>query len=81
MQLRWKAALNQAYGRKTQLEDMLVDCNQFHHLQAELDGWLAKVEQELDATLGQPQSLQHADTLLTQHEVCEMFTQPVTTSG
>ncbi|XP_025099293.1 dystrophin-like isoform X3 [Pomacea canaliculata] len=71
MQLRWKAALNQAYGRKTQLEDMLVDCNQFHHLQAELDGWLAKVEQELDATLGQPQSLQHADTLLTQHELLQ----------
>ncbi|KAK7483286.1 hypothetical protein BaRGS_00025453, partial [Batillaria attramentaria] len=67
----WDAALGRAERRKTQLDDMLLECRQFHQNYADLERWLAQVEDELDARPIRPESPQQVDTLIKQHQALQ----------
>ena len=48
---------------------MLTECRQFHQSYADLEQWLGQVEADLDARPIRPESPQHVQTLLKEHEV------------
>ncbi|XP_070191463.1 dystrophin-like isoform X2 [Littorina saxatilis] len=64
----WDSAQGRAERRRTELDDMLLECRQFHQKYADLEQWLGQVEADLDSTPIRPESAQHVDTLLKQHE-------------
>ena len=47
LQEHWDHAVTSVHQRRTQLDDMLIECRQFEELHAEFDRWLVTVEQEL----------------------------------
>jgi hypothetical protein len=65
----WETARSKAEQRRTELDDMLAECRQFHNAYADLEQWLAGVEVELDAKPIRPDNQQHVTMLLNQHEV------------
>ena len=44
---QWDEAYIQVNKRKTQLDDMLLECRQFDEMHAEFHRWLGQVEEEL----------------------------------
>ena len=66
---QWDAAKGRAERRRGELDGMLEGCRQFHRTYADLEQWLGRVEADLDARPIRPESPQHVQTLLKQHEV------------
>ena len=66
---QWDAARGRAERRRGELDGMLEGCRQFHRTYADLEQWLGRVEADLDARPIRPESPQHVQTLLKQHEV------------
>ncbi|ESO83438.1 hypothetical protein LOTGIDRAFT_169302 [Lottia gigantea] len=58
----------QTKKRKTQLDDMLLECRQFDESYAEFERWLSGVEEDLDSHPFQPQTAEKVDQLLQKHK-------------
>ena len=46
---QWEEANTRAAGRRDSLEDMLLEVRQYEEMSAEVDWWLAQVEEDVDA--------------------------------
>lgn len=49
LQEHWEEALSHVSQRKTQLDDMLLECRQFDEMHAEFERWLGQIEEDLHA--------------------------------
>uniref|UniRef100_A0A8W8JFQ6 Dystrophin n=1 Tax=Magallana gigas TaxID=29159 RepID=A0A8W8JFQ6_MAGGI len=49
LQEHWEEALSHVNQRKTQLDDMLLECRQFDEMHAEFERWLGQIEEDLHA--------------------------------
>ncbi|XP_064602546.1 dystrophin-like isoform X2 [Liolophura sinensis] len=52
----WDKAFAQVSSRKTQLDDMLLECRQFDDMLSDLDRWISQMEDELKAKSATPNS-------------------------
>ncbi|KAL5009782.1 hypothetical protein ScPMuIL_012087 [Solemya velum] len=53
----WKEAYSSVNRRKTELDDMLLECRQFDEMYAEFERWLSQVEEDLDSKAARPASV------------------------